>query len=472
MKSDLKAAFQNEMRQAKRAFAAESWSKSFYHLERAHILGQRYFITHLWTHLWMLMVAFRRADWREIRGQIVRLVAVVPGYLFGWVPKGNTGGANVSALVPMPIPKDLEPLLRDYRVWADVLGRLFLWSIAALFVAGFHFAADVWARSGEGRTIVSRYNGECTRLRGVNGPEDIVVDPMSGMAYAVGGDRRALRAGGPGRAKIWTFPPIVGAAPVDVTPSSPEIFRSFGMDIHRDADGVVRLFIVNRADVYHGVEVFRVESDRTLTHEQTLTAPNLINPNDVVAIDTTRAYVTLDKEAPSGGLHEILEGVLERPTGRVAIVAADTTKIAASGLFMANGITFSSARSELFVAETVGRSLSVFDVDETDGSLRRQRRIALETNPDNITLAADGRILVAAHPKLLTLALGYQRSERIRSPSEVVAVNPEDGRTSTIFVDTGELISGSSVAVQVPGTERLLIGSAFAPYALVCDTSS
>jgi arylesterase / paraoxonase len=469
MKSDLRIAFKSEMRQAKSAFAVQSWDECFRFLERAHILGQRYFITHVWTHLWMLRVAIRKPDWREIRGQIIRIVAVVPGYVFGWVPKGNTGGANVSALLPMPVPKDLQPHLHDYRVWADVIGRLFLWSIVAIVVAGFLFAADVWARSGEGRTIVSRHDGVCTRLLGVNGPEDIVVDPLAGLAYAVGGDRRALRAGGPGRAHIWTFSSMGGVAPIDVTPTAPEVFRSFGMDIHRDADGVVRLFVVNRADSYHGVEVFRVESDRMLTHERTLTAPNLINPNDVVAIDATSAYVTLDKEAPAGGLQEVLEGILERPTGRVALVTAETATIVASNLIMANGITFNSDRSELYVAEMVGQSLAVFEVDPTNGGMRLRRRIALETNPDNITLATDGRVLVAAHPKLLTLALGYQRSERIRSPSEVIAVDPESGRTSTVLVDNGELISGSSVAVQVPGTGRLLIGSAFAPYALVCD---
>jgi hypothetical protein len=28
-----------------------------------------------------------------------------------WVPEGNTGGANVSAIQPMPIPADLRDLL-------------------------------------------------------------------------------------------------------------------------------------------------------------------------------------------------------------------------------------------------------------------------------------------------------------------------------------------------------------------------
>ena len=43
-------------------------------------------------------------------GQITRIVAAA---LFSriWVPIGNTGGANVSAMRPMPIPADLRDVL-------------------------------------------------------------------------------------------------------------------------------------------------------------------------------------------------------------------------------------------------------------------------------------------------------------------------------------------------------------------------
>jgi len=468
MTNEVKQAFKTEMGLARNLIADQDFEGAWHHLERAHILGQRSLIMHAWTHLWMLRVAVTKADGREIRGQIIRLIMVVPCYFFGWVPTGNTGGTSVSALSPMPVPQDLEPIVRNYRVWAAVTGRLTMWSIAALFTSASFFAVDVRARSGEARTIVSHYDGVCTRLSGVNGPEDIVVHPSSGQAYAVGGDRRSLRKGGPGRAHIWAISTNLESAPVDVTPSTPEVFRTFGMDIHRDIDGTVRLFVVNRAISYHGIEVFRVESDGTLKHERTLTTPDLVNPNDVVAIDASSVYVTLDKKAPAGGLQEVFEGILRRPTGRVALVTPDATKIVASGLLMANGITFNSDRSELYVAETVGRSLTVFDIDSADGSLRSKKRIAVKTNPDNLTLAADGRVLMAAHQDLFKL-LGYQRSERNRSPSEVIALDTENGHSSSIFADTGELISGSSVAAQVPGTTRLLIGSAFAPYALVCN---
>jgi hypothetical protein len=75
----------------------------------------------------MLAIASHRQDGREIRGQLLRIAAVFPGYAFGWVPKGNTGGANVAAVKPMAIPDDLSPLISDFSVGRDMMGRALIW---------------------------------------------------------------------------------------------------------------------------------------------------------------------------------------------------------------------------------------------------------------------------------------------------------------------------------------------------------
>ncbi len=81
------------------------------HLERAHILSQPMVVPHLRTHVAMLGAGLRRHDHREVVGQLLRLVVAGPGSLTGRYPVGNTGGADVSALAPMPIPEDLRPFL-------------------------------------------------------------------------------------------------------------------------------------------------------------------------------------------------------------------------------------------------------------------------------------------------------------------------------------------------------------------------
>jgi Protein of unknown function (DUF3703) len=81
------------------------------HLERAHILSQPMAIPHVRTHIAMLRVAVRRRDRHEIAGQLLRVVVAGPGSLTGRYPVGNTGGANVSATLVMPIPDDLQLIL-------------------------------------------------------------------------------------------------------------------------------------------------------------------------------------------------------------------------------------------------------------------------------------------------------------------------------------------------------------------------
>ena len=66
---------------------------------------------HVRTHLAMLGVGVRRRRGREIVGQAVRLVVAGPGSWSGRYPVGNTGGADVSALRPMPVPDDLRATL-------------------------------------------------------------------------------------------------------------------------------------------------------------------------------------------------------------------------------------------------------------------------------------------------------------------------------------------------------------------------
>lgn len=106
----LKAAFAAEMDAARRHCAEGDLDAAFARLERAHVLGQRDTLRHVQSHLWMLRVGWRRRDGHELRGQLLRILAAL---LFSrvWVPAGNTGGANVSAVKPMAVPADLRALL-------------------------------------------------------------------------------------------------------------------------------------------------------------------------------------------------------------------------------------------------------------------------------------------------------------------------------------------------------------------------
>lgn len=81
------------------------------HLERAHILSQSFAISHVYVHWRMFVLAIRTKDFRELVGQIPRLLLAGPGSFFNRAPRGNTGRSNVGIFTPMKIPADLERVL-------------------------------------------------------------------------------------------------------------------------------------------------------------------------------------------------------------------------------------------------------------------------------------------------------------------------------------------------------------------------
>jgi hypothetical protein len=78
-------------------------------LEAAHIIGQRSTVHHIASHAAMLGLAWRTRDTRECFGQVARMFAAAL-ITWIWVPVGNSGRANVSAVVPSPVPEDLAEL--------------------------------------------------------------------------------------------------------------------------------------------------------------------------------------------------------------------------------------------------------------------------------------------------------------------------------------------------------------------------
>ncbi len=111
----LRQAWSDEMGLARDARGRGDSPGEWNHLERAHILSQPMAMPHVRTHVAMIGSALRRRDRKEILGQLFRLVVAGPGPLTGKYPVGNTGGANVSAFAPMPIPDDLRAILDGDR---------------------------------------------------------------------------------------------------------------------------------------------------------------------------------------------------------------------------------------------------------------------------------------------------------------------------------------------------------------------
>lgn len=109
----LKPFYSNELTQAANNFTIGDLPKSWFHLERAHILGQPYPIAHSIVHWEMLLFGFKTKNTKEIIGQIPRLLVGGVKSFVGIIPTGNTGGSNVPPLQPMAIPEYLLKVIKQ-----------------------------------------------------------------------------------------------------------------------------------------------------------------------------------------------------------------------------------------------------------------------------------------------------------------------------------------------------------------------
>jgi hypothetical protein len=108
----LKSFFQEELNLYEKQYRAGNLGQAWLHLERAHIIGQRYPFAHSYVHWKMLLFGFKIKSLKEIFGQIPRLVFGGIKSFVGTVPVGNPGGANVPPLKPFPIEHDLQMMFK------------------------------------------------------------------------------------------------------------------------------------------------------------------------------------------------------------------------------------------------------------------------------------------------------------------------------------------------------------------------
>ena len=116
MPSKIRPHYLAELNMSEQAHSIGDLRLEWHHLERAHILAQRWPREHNGVHWRMLKFGLRIKDTREIIGQVPRLVFGGVKRFVGTVPIGNTGGSNVPALKSMVVPPDLAEVLKGCAV--------------------------------------------------------------------------------------------------------------------------------------------------------------------------------------------------------------------------------------------------------------------------------------------------------------------------------------------------------------------
>lgn len=113
---ELKAYYDHELDLYTEAYGNGYLQAAWQHLERAHIIGQRYPFAHSYVHWKMLQFGFKIKSAKEVFGQIPRLVFGGVKSFVGKVPVGNPGGANVPPLKPFPIAEDIQEIFKQAGV--------------------------------------------------------------------------------------------------------------------------------------------------------------------------------------------------------------------------------------------------------------------------------------------------------------------------------------------------------------------
>jgi arylesterase/paraoxonase len=316
------------------------------------------------------------------------------------------------------------------------------------------------------------------RLLPLAGAEDITIDHAAGRAYISSEDR--WKAG-----KTLQPAGIYGldladdrAEPINLTADPPSgfVFHPHGLSLFCGDTDERRLFVINhRGAEDHGVEVFDVDGDR-LRHIRTIAdRQHLISPNDLVALDGDRFYVTND-HGSHPGLLRTLEDVAGLAWSTVVFWDGHRFHTVAGRMAFANGIALDRDRGRLYVAGSRDKTLLDFAWDAGDPAkmLSDPEEIGVPGCPDNLEWDEDGNLWVGAHPSFLKLAL-YTARIKPTAPSLVLCLHFEGGETPRVEEvwrdETGATISASSVAA-VHGTgavRRLLIGAPFDDHFLDCE---
>ncbi len=340
--------------------------------------------------------------------------------------------------------------------------------VVLVFVLGAAWLAyRIVTRSGMLFEVRPHFAGSCRVVGGVVGAEDVTIDPDKGLAYLSADDRRATLAGRPQRGGIYSLDlRTAGAQPVLVTPNEPKEFHPHGISLWRGAGGERRLFAINHLSQHsHRVEVFAVEGAE-LQHLESIHYPELTSPNDLVAVGPREFYATNDRYYVEPGWQQTLEAYLQLPWSNVSHFAAGRSRVAASGLSFANGINVSADGKTIFVAECLGRAIHVYERNPSNAELTLQRTIPLQSCPDNIEVDSDGRLWVAAHPKLFDLVAHSADPEKL-APSQVLHIDPHSGSVEELLLDDGKLISAASTAAVLGQT--IVVGAIFDAKVLVCE---
>jgi arylesterase/paraoxonase len=323
---------------------------------------------------------------------------------------------------------------------------------------------------GQFHDIAPHFAGTCKAILLEGSAEDIQIDRDSAIAYLSVLDRRAVYEGKDATGTITKVD--LKSAHMRRTPAvsgAPEGFRPHGLSLFTDADGAQRLFVINHpAGKPHTVEIFERAKDKTFEHSETITNPWLLDPNAIVAVGPRQFYVVNTFGSPPG-VRRTFEFAFRLASASIVYYDGEVMREVGEPVALGTGIAASADGGRVYVSEANAHRLRVYSRDSASGDLELFQNVNIFSAGDNLSIAEDGAIWVAAHPRPIQL-IRHLRDPNELSPTQVmrIAADPQtEDRISEIYMDDGSGISGGSVAAVLD--QRMFIGSLTEPKILECN---
>ncbi|MEM9422148.1 MAG: SMP-30/gluconolactonase/LRE family protein [Pseudomonadota bacterium] len=344
----------------------------------------------------------------------------------------------------------------------------FIYLIAVTTVAAVGLITWIGFSFKQFETVEAFGSLECTPVVGIVGAADIETIPDSSAAYMASFDRR----GGATRGAVLRFDtenPLDNASWRDRTDGKPVMFEPMGIDLYHarlpDGRWLSRLFVVNLA----GPEVllYDVDANGDLALRERFSDPRIVSPNDVVATGPRSFYVTNDTASGQKSFRGKLDFLLGFRTGQVFHYDGNSWSDVVDNLAFPNGLALTADGRTLYLAEMRAKSLARFERDPDSDVLTPVDSVPLETFPDNLSIDAQGHVLVGTVPQPLSFT-AYGEGLKDKAPSSILRV-AQSGLIETLFQDPGDALSAATVGVRL--NDKILIGSRAADRFLMCDTN-
>ena len=306
------------------------------------------------------------------------------------------------------------------------------------------------------RDIDEHFAGICTPLELNGSGEDIQLDRERGFAYLSVFDRKAGL--GPGQILRVDLNSSELQA-VNALTTEPEHMHPHGISLFIDAAGGRSLIMINHPDDRENgeeiIERFVEDSPGNFRFVESFSSPLITRANDLVATGPREFYVAQDTGQGTG---QTVTDLVYFDGENYSVVAND---IASGG-----GINVSADNNTLYVAETNGDAVRVFNRNP-DGTVEVIKSIDVGTSPDNINVAEDGSLLVGGHSNVVALVMHFIVGSD--SPSQILRVNAAANPPTVdeIYLNAGSELSAGSGADQYGN--KLLIGSITDKKILVCE---